>query len=89
MSPLGACLMGTSEYPDRSATLKSVETALSLSPEGPRLTRPGIETLARLDLPEIAAFCANRALFLLGLCFFFTAGDRVAALARRTPVEDA
>jgi alpha-D-ribose 1-methylphosphonate 5-triphosphate synthase subunit PhnH len=42
-----------------------------------------------LTLPEVAAFRANRALFPLGLDFFFTCGDRLAALPRSTVVHDA
>jgi alpha-D-ribose 1-methylphosphonate 5-triphosphate synthase subunit PhnH len=87
LAPLDAYPMGTSEYPDRSATL-IVERA-ELGAQGPRLAGPGIETVARLTLPETAAFRANRALFPLGLDFFFTAGDRVAALPRTTHVEGA
>lgn len=82
---LGAFPVGTPEYPDRSATL--IVEMPTLSPEGPRLTGPGIEKDARMNLPETAAFIANRALFPLGLDFFFTAGDRIAGLPRSTTVE--
>jgi alpha-D-ribose 1-methylphosphonate 5-triphosphate synthase subunit PhnH len=53
-----------------------------------RLTGPGIETEARLSLPEIAAFQANRARFPLGFDCFFTCGDRVAGLPRSTRVQE-
>ncbi len=86
LQPLARFSIGTPEYPDRAATL-IVETA-TLSPAGARLTGPGIETEARLSLPETAAFRANRAAFPLGLDFFFTAGSRLAALPRSTNVED-
>ena len=43
--------------------------------------------LARLNLPDTAAFRANRALFPLGLDFCFTAAERLAALPRSTKVE--
>jgi alpha-D-ribose 1-methylphosphonate 5-triphosphate synthase subunit PhnH len=56
--------------------------------EGARLTGPGIETEARLSLPEVAAFQANRARFPLGFDCFFTCGDRVAGLPRSTRVQE-
>ncbi|MEM8791921.1 MAG: phosphonate C-P lyase system protein PhnH [Pseudomonadota bacterium] len=83
--PITRFQIGTPEYPDRSATL-IVECA-GLEASGTRLTGPGIEAEASLALPELEAFRRNRALFPLGLDFFFTAGDRVAALPRTTIVE--
>lgn len=83
--PRDAFPLGLPDYPDRSATL-IVETA-TLTAEGPRLTGPGIQTEARLSLPETSAFRENRALFPLGLDFFFTCGDRLAGLPRSTRVE--
>ena len=82
--PKGAFAIGTSEYPDRSATL-IVETD-QLSPDGATLRGPGIRDTAMLSLPETDAFRANRALFPLGLDFVFTCGDRLAALPRSTEV---
>ena len=76
--------IGTSEYPDRSATL-IVESA-DLSATGATLTGPGIKTMAGLSLPEVEAFRFNRGLFPLGMDFIFTCGDRVAALPRTTEV---
>lgn len=87
LAPLDRFSIGTPEYPDRSATL-IVETD-SLAAEGARLTGPGIKTDAALSLPETPAFTANHALFPLGLDFFFTAGNALAALPRTTIVEDA
>ncbi|TCO73039.1 phosphonate C-P lyase system protein PhnH [Rhodovulum euryhalinum] len=84
--PLDAYRIGVPEYPDRSATL-IVEMA-ALTSSGARLTGPGIETEHRLSLPEIAAFRTNRALFPLGIDFFFTADARIAALPRTTHVEE-
>lgn len=78
--------VGTSEYPDRAATL--IVEAPELAPEGAVLTGPGIKTEARLTLPEIAAFQRNRAAYPLGLDFFFTCGDRVASLPRSTRVTE-
>lgn len=87
LQPLGAFRIGTSEYPDRSATL-IVEMDM-LEPAGARLTGPGIEKEAALSLPEIAAFRANRARFPLGLDCYFTCGDRLAGLPRSTNVTEA
>ncbi|TCM79276.1 phosphonate C-P lyase system protein PhnH [Rhodovulum steppense] len=83
--PLDAYRIGVPDYPDRSATL-IVEMA-ALAPSGAWLTGPGIATAHRLNLPDVAVFRANRALFPLGLDFFFTAGARLAALPRTTIVE--
>jgi alpha-D-ribose 1-methylphosphonate 5-triphosphate synthase subunit PhnH len=85
LMPLGDYPLGTSEYPDRSATL-IVEMA-RLEATGARLTGPGIKDSAALSLPEVAAFQANASAFPLGLDFLFTCGDRVAALPRSTRVE--
>lgn len=87
LTPVDRFAIGTPEYPDRSATL--IVDVDTLAAEGARLTGPGIETEARLSLPETAAFAANRALFPLGLDFYFTAGSRLAALPRTTIVETA
>lgn len=87
LAPLDGYRIGTPEYPDRSATL--IVELEALSADGARLTGPGIETEARLTLPETAALRANRSLFPLGLDFFFTAGTSLAALPRTTIVEDA
>ncbi|HHC29361.1 MAG TPA: phosphonate C-P lyase system protein PhnH [Rhodobacterales bacterium] len=85
LQPLSAFPLGSSEYPDRSATL--IVEMDELTAQGARLTGPGIETEARLSLPEVAAFQANRAGFPLGLDFFFTCDNRLAALPRSTKVE--
>jgi alpha-D-ribose 1-methylphosphonate 5-triphosphate synthase subunit PhnH len=82
LGPLSAYPIGTSEYPDRSATL-IVECA-DLSAEGETLTGPGIRDTASLSLPETRAFQDNAALFPLGLDFIFTSGNRIAALPRST-----
>ncbi len=84
LAPLSSYPIGTSEYPDRSATL-IVESA-DLAASGARLTGPGIKEEAQLSLPDLAAFQSNRALFPLGLDFIFTCGDRLAALPRSTKV---
>ncbi len=76
--------IGTSEYPDRSATL--IVELPSLEAAGATLTGPGIQTTAALSLPETAAFQTNHGQFPLGLDFIFTCGDQVAALPRSTEV---
>ena len=87
LDPLERFAIGTPEYPDRSATL--IVEVESLKAEGALLKGPGIEAEARLDLPEVAAFQTNRALFPLGLDFYFTEGSQLAGLPRTTIVEDA
>lgn len=86
LQPLARFATGSPEYPDRSATL--IVEMPALKAEGARLTGPGIEDVAHLSLPEIAAFQANRARFPLGLDFFFTCEDRLAGLPRSTYVEE-
>ncbi|UWQ90358.1 phosphonate C-P lyase system protein PhnH [Rhodobacteraceae bacterium M382] len=84
--PLPLLPIGTPEYPDRSATV--IVEVEHLNQQGARLTGPGIREAANLSLPETAAFVANRALFPLGLDFYFTAGSSLAALPRSTRVEE-
>jgi alpha-D-ribose 1-methylphosphonate 5-triphosphate synthase subunit PhnH len=84
LGPLSAYPIGTSEYPDRSATL--IVECTDLAAEGTTLTGPGIRDSASLSLPETAAFQRNASLFPLGLDFIFTSGDRIAALPRSTKV---
>lgn len=86
LQPVTRFAIGLPDYPDRAATL--IVEMNALNAEGPRLTGPGIKDAARLNLPEAAAFKANRALFPLGFDCFFTAGDKVAGLPRSTMVED-
>ena len=85
LTPITRFAIGTPEYPDRSATL--IVECETLSTEGARLTGPGIAEEAGLTLPDLAPFQQHRALFPLGLDFFFTAGSQVAALPRTTIVE--
>ena len=82
--PLESYRQGQPEYPDRSATL--IVEMERLDAAGATLEGPGIETQARFALPDPAAFRRNHALFPLGLDFFFTCGDRLAALPRSTRV---
>lgn len=85
LGPLGQYRIGTPEYPDRSATL--IVELDDLSASGARLAGPGIAREAWLPVPDVAALRANHALYPLGLDFFFTAGNRLAALPRTTSVE--
>jgi alpha-D-ribose 1-methylphosphonate 5-triphosphate synthase subunit PhnH len=87
LQPVSRFSVGLPDYPDRSATL--IVEQDWLTNHGPALTGPGIETGAWLNLPESAAFRANRALFPLGFDTIFTSGDRIAALPRSTRVEAA
>ncbi len=85
LGPLDAYPVGRPEYPDRSTTL--IVEMPELVAEGAVLRGPGIRDTARLRLPEVAAFQRNASAFPLGLDFFFTCGDRAAALPRTTKVE--
>lgn len=85
LQPVSRFSIGLPDYPDRSATL--IVEQDWLTSHGPTLTGPGIETGAWLNLPETAAFRANRALFPLGFDTIFTCGERIAALPRSTRVE--
>ena len=84
LAPLDRFAIGTSEFPDRSATLIVELPALSAS--GATLRGPGIKDSATLSLPDLPAFQRNRMLYPLGLDFLFTSGDRIAALPRSTEV---
>ncbi|MCY4334457.1 MAG: phosphonate C-P lyase system protein PhnH [Litoreibacter sp.] len=84
LMPLSAYPIGTSEYPDRSATL--IVEAETLTASGAVLRGPGIKSETTLSLPEVEAFQSNRRLFPLGLDFIFTCGDRLAALPRSSEV---
>lgn len=81
--PLSAYQIGTSEYPDRSATLIVESDALGA---GSTLSGPGIKETGSLNVPDAATFRANHAMFPLGLDFIFTSGDQLAALPRSTEV---
>lgn len=87
LQPVSRFKIGTSEYPDRAATL--VVDRPELSQSGARLTGPGIKDSAFLNLPELATFQANRKLFPLGFDCFFCAGGQIAALPRSTIVSEA
>lgn len=82
--PLDRFRQGSSEYPDRSATL--IVESPRLEAKGATLRGPGIRDTAELSLPEISAFQRNARTYPLGLDFIFTCGDRLAALPRSTEV---
>jgi len=86
LGPLGHYRIGTSEYPDRAATL--IVEMDALKADGAALRGPGIKDVSRLNLPEIAAFQANRRQFPLGFDCYFTCGDRMAGLPRSTRVTE-
>jgi alpha-D-ribose 1-methylphosphonate 5-triphosphate synthase subunit PhnH len=82
--PVSDYSTGTSEYPDRSATL--IVEAEGLTQAGFTLKGPGIHRTAMLSLPELDVFTANNALYPLGLDFIFTCCTRIAALPRSIEV---
>jgi alpha-D-ribose 1-methylphosphonate 5-triphosphate synthase subunit PhnH len=85
LQPVTRFRIGRPDYPDRSATL--IVEMDRLVNHGPALAGPGIELVTWLNLPETAAFRANRALFPLGFDTILTAGNRLAGLPRSTRVE--
>lgn len=87
LQPVARFSIGTPEYPDRAATL--IVEMPALSSDGAVLRGPGINGTARLSLPEIDAFKANRARFPLGFDVFLTSGAQLAGLPRSTIVEGA
>ncbi|NDW47736.1 phosphonate C-P lyase system protein PhnH [Ruegeria sp. PrR005] len=84
LMPLSRYRIGTPEYPDRSATL--IVECETLENVGAELSGPGIRDTARLSLPDAGALQGNAMLYPLGCDFFFTCGDRVAALPRSTTI---
>jgi len=86
LSPVSRYAIGTSEYPDRAATL--IVEMDALEAKGATLTGPGIKDTAHLNLPELAAFQQNRRAFPLGFDCIFTCGDRLAGLPRSTQVSE-
>lgn len=84
LAPLSSYPIGTSAYPDRSATL--IVECSELAATGATLKGPGIKASASLPLPDVQSFRANRSLFPLGLDFILTCGECLAALPRSTEV---
>jgi alpha-D-ribose 1-methylphosphonate 5-triphosphate synthase subunit PhnH len=85
LQPVSRYRAGTSEYPDRAATL--IVELDALNAQGATLRGPGIKDTAALSLPELDAFQDNRRRFPLGFDCYFTCGDRLAGLPRSTIVE--
>ena len=81
---------GTDERPDLSATVV-VQVAGLTRGDGPRLTGPGIESEARLEIvgaPRLWEMArTNAARFPRGVDFILCGGDRLAALPRTIRVE--
>lgn len=86
MQPLTSYAQGTSEYPDRSATLLVELDHLENS--GATLTGPGIKDTASLKLPDVALIQENHKRYPLGLDFIFTSSNQLAALPRSTEVSE-
>ena len=85
LMPMDQYRIGTTEYPDRSATLV-VELAEFAAPNA-TLTGPGIKDTARMYLPDLALLLRNAMLYPLGVDLFFTSGAEVAALPRSTQIQ--
>jgi alpha-D-ribose 1-methylphosphonate 5-triphosphate synthase subunit PhnH len=91
LPPLDGFAMGDPAYPERSTTV-IVQVSDLLSFEGKRLTGPGIETVARLQVMGLAdsfwpAFITNHSMFPLGVDVILTSPDSVCALPRSVKVE--
>lgn len=82
--PLDQYPIGISEYPDRSATL--IVELDELTSQGQELSGPGIKTVKQLSLPSSDGFQRNALFYPLGLDFYFTCGEKIAALPRTTKV---
>lgn len=85
--------IGTSSYPDRSATLllpvKDLRSGLRLALKGPGIE--DVEYIAPAGLPEgfLAARIESRALFPMGLDLLLVCGREVLALPRTTRIMEA
>lgn len=86
LMPLAQFDIGTPEYPDRSTTL--IVELDALAQAGAVLSGPGIKETAQLSVPDPKGLQANAALYPLGLDFFFTCDDQIAALPRSTRVRE-
>ena len=86
MPDLDAFGAGSSDYPDRSATL-IVQVQHLVPGTGMRLQGPGIRDANHLDIAGLPArfweqWQANTAMFPCGVDVIFTSGDRLAGLPR-------
>ncbi|GAB6051922.1 phosphonate C-P lyase system protein PhnH [Magnetospira thiophila] len=91
LSALDALPLGTSDYPDRSATVILQAETLA-EDDGPTFTGPGIEIRHRLQvLPTPDGLwtrvAANHALFPCGLDWLFTTDTHLAAVPRSSALE--
>lgn len=86
LMPLDQFQIGTPEYPDRSTTL--IVEMPGLGTLGAILSGPGIKDHAQLSLPDTSAMQDNALLFPLGIDFFLTSGDKIAALPRSTQIAE-
>ncbi|ATG38474.1 phosphonate C-P lyase system protein PhnH [Phaeobacter piscinae] len=84
LAPLDCYRIGTSEYPDRSATL-IVELPCFDTPNA-ELRGPGIKASTEVWLPDAGPFQANSMLFPLGFDTYFTAGSQISALPRSSRI---
>ncbi|MBT8154011.1 phosphonate C-P lyase system protein PhnH [Epibacterium ulvae] len=84
--PLDQYRIGTSEYPDRSATLIVEQPAFG-APTAV-LSGPGIKDQIQMSLPDVTALQRNTLLFPLGIDLFFTAGSQVMALPRSSQISE-
>lgn len=84
--PLDQYKIGTSEYPDRSATL-IVDQREFDSPNA-SLSGPGIKDQIAMGLPDVTLLRRNTVLFPLGLDLFFTAGSQIKALPRSSRISE-
>jgi len=84
LMPLSQWTIGSSEYPDRSATLIFDFDGKG---EAARLRGPGIQTHQDSTLPAIIPLQENAAQFPLGLDFYFCQGSSLRALPRSTKLE--
>ncbi|OIQ45853.1 MAG: phosphonate C-P lyase system protein PhnH [Roseobacter sp. MedPE-SW] len=82
--PLGQYRIGTSEYPDRSATL--IVELTEFAAQNASLTGPGIKDSTTFALPDLGACQGNASQFPLGVDFFFTCHSQLAALPRSTTI---
>lgn len=82
--PLEEFSLGTSEYPDRSATL--IVELPELRNTGITLKGPGVLGAAQLSLPDTQMLQRNHGLYPLGVDFLLTCADRLAALPRTTRI---
>ncbi|GAB5431562.1 MAG: phosphonate C-P lyase system protein PhnH [Epibacterium sp.] len=85
LMPIDQYRIGTSEYPDRSATL--VVELVEFAASNATLTGPGIKDSVRMNLPDVALMQRNSMLYPLGVDLFFTCGSEVSALPRSTQIQ--